>query len=73
MDEIKKMIMEKLKEQGLEIAEDTAISCAKVVLDLIPMIVLKTENKFDDMLVPILEVVKPKIFDLLDKIDGKEG
>lgn len=72
-DEMKKELVELLKAEGLDIAEDTAIALVKAVFKVIPELVLKTENKMDDLLIPILAVVEPKILELLDKIDGEEG
>lgn len=70
---IKDFIIEELKKQGMDVAEDAAISMVKSVLNIIPQVVAKTENKYDDLLIPVLGVVEKPIMDLLDKIDGKEG
>lgn len=71
--EIKKMIVEELKLNGLEISEDVAIAVVKVVLGLIPKVVIATENKVDDLLLALLPIIEPKILEALDKIDGKIG
>lgn len=71
--EIKELIVIELKSAGLNIAEDAAIAAAKAVLVVLPKIVAKTENKYDDLLLPVLSVLEPKLMELLDKIDGVEG
>lgn len=72
-EELKKMILDELKKEGLNIAEDTAIAAVKAVLKVVPKVVSETENKVDDLLIAILPVVEGPIMDLLDKIDGEEG
>ncbi len=71
--EIKKIIEEELKAQGLEIAEEAAISAFKAIVKAAPRIAAITENKVDDFAVNILPFVETKVLDLLDKIDGKVG
>jgi len=71
--ELKTMIIEELKKNGLDIAEDLAITIVKVILALLPKIALATENTWDDLIVPLLAVIEPAIMKELDKIDGKEG
>lgn len=71
--ELKTMIVDELKANGLEIAEDLAVTVVKTLLGLLPKIAIASENKFDDMLIPILGIVEPIIMKELDKIDGKEG
>ena len=71
--EMKQMVMEELKKAGLDIAEEAAISAVKAVLAVLPKVVAKTENKYDDLLLPVLSVLEPKLMDLLDQIDGQEG
>ena len=49
--DIKKLIIDELKKEGLDIAEDAAISAVKAVLKVVPKVVAATENKVDDILV----------------------
>jgi len=70
--ELKKMVVEELKKEGLDVAEEAAVSLVKALFRVIPKVVLATENKMDDLLIPVLAVVEPKIMELLDKIDGKD-
>jgi hypothetical protein len=66
-------LVEILKKNGLDIAEDAAVMAIKAVFKAIPEIVLATENKFDDLLIPLLGILEPQILTLADKIDGQEG
>lgn len=63
-------IAEILKKAGLEIGEDVAVATVKGVIKALPDILLATENKMDDMLIPLLALIEKPILDLLDKIDG---
>lgn len=69
---MKDVLVKELKDSGLDIAEDAAVIVAKGVLSAISKLVIASDNKVDDLLIPVLEIVKPKILDLLDKIDGKD-
>lgn len=71
--DIKKIIVAEFKAEGLEIAEDVAIRLTKVAFKAIPKIVLATDNKADDLLIPLFAVIEPPVMKALDKIDGKEG
>ena len=62
-----------LKEHGLNVAEDTAIAAVKSIFKALPDIALKTENKVDDLFIPVVSIIEPKIIEMLDKIDGVEG
>ena len=63
----------KLKEKGLDLAEDAAGIVLDATMDWLGESAIKSENKIDDILVPLLMAVKPYIKDQIDKIDGKEG
>lgn len=69
---IKDLIVAELKANGLDIAEDVAVSIVKVVFGLVPKIVLATDNKVDDLLIAVLPIIEAPIMAILDKIDGKE-
>jgi len=63
------MLKEILKDEGLEIAEETAIAAAKAIFRSLPAIALATENKYDDMFVPVFGILEPKVIELLDGIN----
>ena len=65
-----KALVEILKEQGLEVAEDAAEVLAESVLKWLEGEVVKSENKYDDLLLAVLPVIRPMIFKAIDKIDG---
>jgi len=69
---MKKEIKEILRKHGAYIAEDVSVSVAKGVLKALPEILQATDNKFDDLLIPLISVIEPKILEILDKIDGEE-
>ncbi len=71
--DIKKIIVEEFKAEGLEIAEDVAIRLTKVAFRVLPKVVSATETKVDDLLIPLLSVIEAPVMKALDKIDGQEG
>ncbi len=67
------VLKEALKAEGIEIAEETAIAVAKAVFKAMPAFVLATENKYDDMLIPVLGVIEPKVIEILDNINKADN
>ena len=67
------VLKEELKKEGLEIAEEAAMAATKAVLKALPKVVLATENKYDDLLVPVLGVLEPKLMELLDGINPSDN
>lgn len=68
-----KTLAEVLKKHGVEIAEEQAVAFVKGVFKALPEIAAATPNKVDDLVVPLLSVLEPKILEALDKIDGQVG
>lgn len=68
-----KLLVEKLKDQGLPIAEDMVEKVVIAVFDWLEEEVVKSENKYDDLLIAILPALKPTVLAYVDKIDGQEG
>ena len=68
-----KNLVAKLKDQGLDLAEDAAELVVDATLDWLVEEALKSENKYDDLLIAIVPVIKPLLKTYIDKIDGKEG
>lgn len=62
-----------VKGKALDFAEDEAKLVVEETLAWIQDSVIATENKVDDLAVPVLMVIKPVIMKQVDKIDGKEG
>jgi len=65
-----KDLVEKLKGQGLDIAEDAAKLVVASVFDWVSESVVLTPNKADDFALVVLPAVKPFVMAQLDKIDG---
>lgn len=68
-----KALVEKLKGEGLPLAEDVAQKLVMVVLDWVSEEVVKSENKYDDLALAVIPAVKDLLMAQLDKIDGQEG
>ena len=68
-----KDLVGKLKDKGLDIAEDAAGHVVESVFKWVEESVVLTENKWDDMSLVVLPIVKKQVMDQVDKIDGKAG
>lgn len=66
-----KNLVDRLKSQGLDVAEDAAKIVAKETLAWVKESVLATTNPFDDLALGVLPVVSDFIMSEIDKIDGK--
>lgn len=71
--ELKKLIVDEFKAEGMDIAEDVAVRLVKAAFKVLPKVVLATDNKMDDLLIPLLAVVEKPVLQALDKINGHEG
>jgi len=69
---LEKELVAKLKLSGVEIAEDAALVVLDAVLDYAGKKVIESENKFDDMLIAILPLIRAELHKLADGIDGKK-
>ena len=69
---VKQVIVEELKKQGLDVGEEMAVAAVKGAISALKKVVEMTENKYDDMALPVLAVIEPKIMEALDKIDGED-
>jgi len=65
-----KALVDELKKEGLDLAEDAAEKVVKVIFNWVEAEVIKSENKYDDMVLAVLPALKPIIFKAIDKIDG---
>ena len=68
----KKILLDEIKKQGLDIAEDAVMGLVKAILEALPKYFMASENKYDDMLIAVLPVITPFIMKELDKIDGEK-
>jgi hypothetical protein len=69
MEEITK---QEIKEIALGLAERVSAEAVEDVFKIVELIIKDSENLFDDMLLPALPVIKAKVLEFVDKIDGKE-
>lgn len=65
-------LVDKLKDNGLDVAEDAAVVVVNTVFDWAAEEAVKSENKYDDLLLAVLPVVKSQVLGLVDKIDGED-
>lgn len=63
---MKQEVMELAKARGAEIAEDAVKEAAHLALDIVKLLVEKSENKIDDAVMLALE---GQVRDMVDKID----
>lgn len=61
-----------LKDQGLDLAEDAAKIVVDAVLEWVAQSAAKSENKYDDLLIAVLPILKTEALKLVDHIDGKD-
>ena len=66
-----KDLVDGLKGKGLDLAEDAAVIVVEAVIDWVGQSAAKSENKYDDLLIAILPILKSEALKLADKIDGK--
>ena len=68
-----KDLIERLKAKGMDVAEDMAKLVAVEVMDWLGDSFVLSENKYDDLVLPLMPPIKAFVVSQLDKIDGKEG
>lgn len=67
------VLVSKLKDKGLDVAEDAAVIIYDVVTEWVMESAQASENKMDDMLLAVLPVINGYVkAELLDKIDGQD-
>lgn len=64
-------LKDKLKEKGLDFAEEQVKSIVEGVFDFIEFTVKESENKYDDAVVAFLPLLKNLLLEQVDKIDGE--
>lgn len=68
-----KLLGEKLKAQGLDLAEDAVEALARGVFDWIEESAKISPNPFDNMAMILMPQLRKIAFKEIDKIDGKKG
>lgn len=71
--DVLKMVLDKLKAEGLDIAEESAGKVVKAVFAGVRDYVTQSENKFDDLALAVLPPVEALVMREIDKIDGQPG
>ena len=66
-------LKEKLKSKSLPVLEDTVEQVVEAVFEWVAEEAVLSENKLDDLLLPLLPLIKGMAVKAVDKIDGKEG
>ena len=72
MNKAKQVLVDALKAEGLDLAEEAAMKAAKAIVKALPEFFKATENKWDDLLIALIPIVEPAILKALDKIDGEQ-
>lgn len=67
----KKEITDVLKTEGLDVAEDMAVAATKAAIRLLRVVLPKVSTGFGFAFNMFLDGYEDKIFEMLDKIDGK--
>ena len=68
-----KVLGDKLKARGLDLAEDTAKIFSEEFLNWLSEQSIASESKLDDLIAVVIPMVKPHIMSKIDMIDGQEG
>jgi len=68
-----KVLLERLKSKGLDLAEDAAMIFVDETMDFIVESAVASKTPYDDVLAVVVPTVKQKLkADVVDKIDGKD-
>lgn len=65
-----KGLTDKMKEKGLDVAEDAALAVFESVTEWLEESAAMSETKIDDLLMAALGMAKSYVKDQIDKIDG---
>jgi hypothetical protein len=60
------------KSEGLDLLEDSAVAITRAAFRIVKVAVPKVNIAVAAIVIPILELIEPKVLSLLDKIDGKD-
>lgn len=71
-EDLKKEIIAICKAEGMDVAEEAAVMAVNTAFSILQIVVPKVSVGAGAIVVPMIEVVKPKVMELLDKIDGED-
>lgn len=69
----KKAVTDILKSEGLEVAEELAVTSVRAAIKLLSELLPKLSNGFGTAFVLFMKAYEPELMKLLDKIDGKDN
>lgn len=64
-------LVDRLKDKGLDLAEEAVQLVAEELLVWVNDSAVISENKYDDLLIALLPLLKDEIFKYVDRIDGE--
>jgi len=64
-------LIEELKSKGLVVAEDMAEVLVMSLFDWVEKSAVASENKYDDLLLAAMPLIKAQVLSKVDKIDGE--
>lgn len=70
--EAKAELKKVLKEKGLDLSEETLVFVMEKMFDFVEVLIKNTENKFDDMALTFIPMLKVELVKLIDKIDKEK-
>lgn len=71
-DELKDEINETLSSAGMDVAEEAAVMVVEAAFALMALLIPKVSNGLGAIIVPMIAIVKPRVLEMLDKIDGED-
>lgn len=73
MARLKEIIIAKAKARGIEAGEEIAKELVGLAFDIVEDVIKESGTKIDDAALPVIEGLKVKAMELVDKIDGHVG
>jgi hypothetical protein len=70
---LKQEIIEVLNAEGLDKAEEMAVTATRTAFKIMRLIVPKINSYVAVMVMPLIEVIEPKILKSIDEIDGVDS
>lgn len=68
-----KEVLDILKNQGLDIAEATAVQAVKAAFSLMLLLVPKISKGLGQIIIPLVMYAEAEVLALVDKIDGQDN
>lgn len=66
-------LLKELKEQGLDLAEESAVLVYKALMNWLEASARASANPFDDVVLLVRKQVDEIVLDAIDRIDGEVG